>query len=418
MKWLALLGLLVGGVSLWAGQTPDPPVVIVIGGDTDGYLAPCGCTKPMSGGIRRRIAAIRMLTAGKRSIVLENGGLVVGQDRHDQLKSEALAEALLSAGVDAINLGPKDAALGIGQIASLNNLAPDMLLSTVLRPSERVPIRPFVQKHGVMIGGFASRPELVAAPLGETSISLANAATSFLQSAAEGESAAIAMFQGTLDEARALARSHPTLKLIVYRSSGAPLSQPIFEGKTMLVSPGENGKHVLSVELQNGALGKYRVTSLFPTVQNDAAVSRIYKRYLGRVTQEKLLDKLPRIAGKPFAGNRACGTCHSKAMDVWKKSEHAGAIATLQEDGHHRDPDCVSCHVVGLEFDTGYRSEVDTPQLKNVGCESCHGAGKDHADDPEKFKMSKVGQKACMGCHRKDQSPNFDWNAYWKKIAH
>ena len=49
------------------------------------------------------------------------------------------------------------------------------------------------------------------------------------------------------------------------------------------------------------------------------------------------------------------------------------------------DPECISCHVVGwnpeqfFPYVGGFRSEQETPQLKNTGCEDCHGSGQKHA---------------------------------------
>lgn len=147
-------------------------------------------------------------------------------------------------------------------------------------------------------------------------------------------------------------------------------------------------------------------------------VSLIYSRYLKRVTSEKLLEQMPRSEGEKFAGSKTCGSCHADAYKIWANSLHSSALKTLENDGHARDPDCVSCHVVGLDKDTGFMDRSSTPELTDVGCESCHGAGSAHSMKPESIDMIKIGANSCMSCHVKNHSPKFDYERYWQKIKH
>src|SRR5207253_234634 len=108
-----------------------------------------------------------------------------------------------------------------------------------------------------------------------------------------------------------------------------------------------------------------------------------------------------------FAGSQSCGTCHSKALGVWKRSGHAKALGTLEHEGHDRDPECLPCHVVGLQSSHGFWSKQKTPQLAAVGCESCHGAGLGHAKNPWKVSLPKVTTSTCGSCHTSNTSPDF-----------
>ena len=47
------------------------------------------------------------------------------------------------------------------------------------------------------------------------------------------------------------------------------------------------------------------------------------------------------------------------------------------------DPECVVCHSVGFEYQSGFVDEKKTPLLKHVGCENCHGPGSGHVDAPK-----------------------------------
>ena len=71
-----------------------------------------------------------------------------------------------------------------------------------------------------------------------------------------------------------------------------------------------------------------------------------------------------------------------------------------------------------------------TPQLVNVGCESCHGPGSKHIqaelgnNEAEQNRMHEamlVGpnvKQLCFTCHDLDNSPNFEFEEYYEKIDH
>jgi hypothetical protein len=73
---LWLLGALaLGTVGLmWMPQDRSKEWTILVAGDFDGYLSPCGCTKPMSGGIKRMSTVVKQVGAVGNSVFLVNGG--------------------------------------------------------------------------------------------------------------------------------------------------------------------------------------------------------------------------------------------------------------------------------------------------------------------------------------------------------
>jgi hypothetical protein len=122
-------------------------------------------------------------------------------------------------------------------------------------------------------------------------------------------------------------------------------------------------------------------------------------------------------ANSPFAGGETCATCHEEAFKIWEQSGHAHAMATLENKKQQFDTECVGCHVVGFQ-QGGFQSLVTTPQFANVQCESCHGPGRQHAENPARgygFMETPVG---CTTCHTVPNSPDFDFETYWPKIKH
>lgn len=401
--------------TLYSGSGPTEESILIIGGSTDGYLSPCGCTKPMSGGIRRRVSAIRALAKGGEAIVIENGGLVTGVGRQDEMKAETLAESLKAAGVAAINVTRSEAALGAPMVNALQRLSGGAFITGAVQgPAE--PISAQRAQGPFLIGAATMQPEDIALALGGTPISPEIAAQSLIDQAKLQEKQPVLMLDGSREQARALAQKFPAIRLIVFRSTGDPPSQPERAGSTLLITPGERGKHVIRLSFK-ADFGEYATVKLGPDIDDDATAGRAYGRYLDRVSAAKLLEKLPRLPGGEYAGTKACASCHTEAYKVWKGTRHADALKTLENENHDRDPDCVGCHVVGLESESGFQDRTSTPNLADVGCESCHGPGKEHSRNPAK-KMGKAGVESCLPCHKQEHSPKFDFESYWQKVIH
>jgi hypothetical protein len=118
-----------------------------------------------------------------------------------------------------------------------------------------------------------------------------------------------------------------------------------------------------------------------------------------------------------YAGVDECAKCHQQEYDIWKNTGHAHAMATLESRNQQLDQGCVKCHVVGFE-QGGFQAIYSTPQFANVQCESCHGPGRAHADNPAKgygFMSVPVG---CIQCHTQNNSPDFNFALYYPKIKH
>jgi len=416
--WVALVGV-AGVVAAFArpnGATQS--YVVFLSGDYNGSLAPCGCSSPMMGGAKRRAFAIRSLGQPGRTVVLENGGFVDNIGRQDELKVETFAEMLPAEGGTAVNLCYSEARLGIGAVSSIARLSGDRLVSLSLQKSDAVSLQPSVVKGPFAISGVSTRADQIALGLGEQAVASDDAVSAFIQQAKEGNLKPLLMLDGNREAAVKLAQKFPDLALIQYKSMGSPPEKIEYVGKTALCTPGDGGKSIVRLVWENGKFSSYLSVLLAPSFKDDDTASRIYKTYLRRVSDEKLLDAVPRTDQGKFVGSATCIKCHAEAGKVWQHSKHAGALATLEHEGHDRDPDCVPCHVVGLSSVNGFKSRLQTPALAFVGCESCHGPGADHSGLPKQFKLPKVGAKTCQPCHRPENSPNFDFKTYWAKIKH
>lgn len=134
--------------------------------------------------------------------------------------------------------------------------------------------------------------------------------------------------------------------------------------------------------------------------------------------------RLAKLAGEPmplllsstgYSGNEVCAVCHEGPAETWQLTSHAGAFATLVKHGADRDPECVSCHVVGGDEPGGYTTTPPTPQLENVGCEDCHGRGGPH-QSPDLVQDGDF-EPACAVCHNKKHSLGFSYAEFLPKVG-
>jgi 2',3'-cyclic-nucleotide 2'-phosphodiesterase (5'-nucleotidase family) len=131
----------------------------------------------------------------------------------------------------------------------------------------------------------------------------------------------------------------------------------------------------------------------------------------------------PRTNGSPagqFLGATNCAQCHSAEFSSYSQTAHARAFNTLIDKGQMNNADCVSCHVVGFYHENGYDRVADPnvfgrESLKNVQCEACHGYGTEH--DRSGAWLTEA-RESCTTCHDSQNSPDFDYDSYWAKIAH
>lgn len=116
-----------------------------------------------------------------------------------------------------------------------------------------------------------------------------------------------------------------------------------------------------------------------------------------------------------YTGWKSCEECHEQLADGWQKTKHAKAFDDLKKSKQEGLPDCQRCHVIGYGDQGGFIDYELTPELVNVQCEECHGAGKAHVTDPRKKGSitAKPDEQKCRKCHTPGQDKNFD---YVKKI--
>lgn len=447
---------------------PKPRLVLVLSGRQDGYLEPCGCAglDRMKGGLSRRHTMFQKFQAdGWPVLALDVGGFVKSYGRQAEMKFQLTAEALRLMGYEAIALGKADLRLPTAElvavVAGVQGKESRYVSSNVglfgfdakLLPRMRV-----VEAGGLRVG--------VAAVLGQKyQKEAAGADLEMLDPIAAVEkilpelqkqkcNLLVLLAHAAMDETQELAKRFPAFDLVV--TAGGPPEPPsslppVIGEKTRIVEVGEKGMNVVVIGLfddgQGGLSVRYQRVPLDSRFAQSTAVKTLMKSYQDQLKQLGLAGLGIRPVPSPqaathgaFVGSQKCESCHEPSFAVWKKSGHAKAYATLVKADPPRnfDPECISCHVVGwhptqfFPYQGGFLSTETTPHLTDVGCESCHGPGEKHVaveikgseEDRQQYRKAMVLTKAeakkrfCYECHDLDNSPDFDFDAYWPLVEH
>ncbi|MBS1726753.1 MAG: hypothetical protein JST51_08540 [Armatimonadetes bacterium] len=379
---LPVAGLALFGVGFAGGGSTD--VTVIISGGARGHLSPCGCTSPMSGGLKRLATIVRAAKTRGSVVWIDTGDIIDEPGRQSQLKVETYAELMGDLGVDAVAYTRRDRQQGAGLLASGSPLSGTKWLTPLPGPDE--PTMDEKAIHGLRV---------------------TTADNQSVDFGAEKDSD-ILVFDGPAGQLDQIKKSH---QLEVFASEGIPTVNGA------KVSPGSNLRGVVVATFRDGRFVSAKVETLEASIPNDPKADKIYSYYLKRVTDERLIDKVPRDKDDDYAGSKNCRSCHGVVYHQYLTTRHAGAYKSLEHEGHQADPDCVGCHVVGLDSTKGFFYQ-QTPALAQVGCESCHGAGREHARNPRAVHLPKVTEQKCLSCHTPSNSPKFNFQLYWKKIKH
>ncbi len=420
----AALAASVGLAGAVAVTKPRPAPVIIVAGETNGQLTPCGCSEPMMGGMPRRATAIQRLRAGRQAILVDQGDLTPAAGRQDEIKAETAVEMIGAMGACIWNIGERDLLLGPAYLSSLKARFNGTVLAGNVRTSTGAAVGNPMATVTLGAGTQALRVGFVGvldeALAGRNAASAGFRLTPAAGAAQRGRAALtgcayrVLLYHGPAERGVTAARAAGGFDLVVTAHETEAAGRT---GGVRTLCAGSNGRAIAWAGLGPGASGG--IVRLGADIPESAAMRRMHAAYVRRVRDEGLAEQLPRTPlpqGAGYVGAAACATCHPAAHSAWLGSRHARALAALRRTGQETDPECLPCHVVGLDSAGGYAPGARA-ELADVGCESCHGPGKAHAADAT-MPLRPGAMEACIGCHVPEHSPRFNREAYWARIRH
>ncbi len=418
-------------------------ITIFLTGNELGALQPCGCSSGQLGGLDRRDAVLNTVSPENR-LILDTGSLVDEPTAQNLIKFNIIVQAFSQLGYDVVNLTEQD--IHIARQAGLLDVLGDAFSVITADDSEDAMLPTKFTRSFTLDGNTV---DITVAAI-DTEAQISQLPDLFASSHGEGPSSRINVLISNSAPAPVLISSLSLDKQPQDRTGGVDLLiAPPQSDEPMLVSDANGGPLVVSA----GRLGKYvaeiRVVLPGPQLtfsvvavtedlpQNQALVD-LYKDYQRLLKEANLLEKYPRFIlpdNLQYVGSKSCKLCHDYEYEKWQESSqvfipsllkqpspnsrHADAFATLVEVGSDYDPECVICHVVGMQFQSGFITPEKTPDLKDVGCENCHGPGSEHLSSLGAVETSGP-MSTCTDCHTTEHSPEYasHEDQYFEKIIH
>lgn len=422
LLWLVLLMPLLA----WA---QDNQVHIVYSGNIDGELEPCGCSViGNSGGIKRHSTLLKQLRHEQPDLfALSGGGLIASMVPQDKLTGEYILKGFARLDYDAVALQWSDLAYGINFVQ--NRGLPWVVSNWAGKDFAADKV---VSRGGHTLSFFAwldpAQSPQAAMHLEHEQVSGDIDALATKLKQAQQQGLTVLSTSLTLEQAKALPLQYVDILLI--QAAYEEYGKPQMVGNTLVLQPGSRGMRLGKLDITLNADGRigsfeHQVIAMPPSVADDPSLAKWYEEYNAKVKAAYLkqveLRKAMESGQTPFVGEEVCQKCHQQEHDIWRETPHSNAFAKLERVNKAFDPACIKCHTVGFEKQGGFIDVDTTPNLLNVQCENCHGAGRAHAESNGVKPLANQGWKPrqmCAQCHVEKHSPEFDFDTYWPRIKH
>ena len=439
-------------------------LALFFSGDIHGNLEVCGCPIHPLGGVARRMGYINAFK--KRSpdvpIVMVDAGRIFADDKRGD-SNELVADARLmndwivraneAMQLEIVNLSYRDLLYAGDLLKPDTTLKPEksVLLSANVKATDSLRENPAPYVIKTVTGKRLKTPVRIAfiglsdlppddfkgqvAASGFTvhdPLEIAKKTLAEVQDKADVTVIVGYLKRGTVNK---LAQQNAELDLIINADGTGITLDPMQVNNTLIMYATKETKHLGELRFYadaDGGIERFtvRYVELDEVITDDAALATMTKnarKEIDAVQTKMAEDEAAIIAAKiavdglppsSFVTSEKCAQCHQAEFDKWQKTRHAHAFKGLETRQRIYDAACVGCHSVGFQKQ-GFINIKATPQFANVHCESCHGAGAEHAAKPEKGKyVTPAAPASCVTCHDRDNSPDFVFEKYWPVVAH
>lgn len=454
-RWHSSIVILVWSLALLlvscdkpATPQPQRPVRVYLTCDVNGRIEPCGCFTGQYGGLSRTQTVL--MADAKPSLRVDAGDSIGGAEDYHVLQFKHVLQAFQSLGFHAVNLGRREAALNAETLKKLVADSPVPLVSAnVVDARTQAPVaRPWVQTtvEGVRYGivGIVDPKSVGETDLGAglELVDPASAITKWLPEAKKDAEVLVLLAFAREERMKELAAQFFEFQLILGGDVGQPSQELVRANRSFIMATTNQSRALGLFEATwkpGGMLEKPKQQIIFMAddIPQDEEIIAHAVAYRDEVRRTKLAiddpkrardDAVPgvRLAAK-FVGSEACSACHAEDYAIWQKSAHSMAFPALQRRDSDADPSCIGCHTIGFGTESGYRREFAGKRLTQVGCESCHGPGSTHVEQRNAqrtqaveptFHFRPLAAADCTTCHHGEFSRPFEWEEFWRLIAH
>ncbi len=405
--------------------SPEDTPLLLFTGNTQAQLEPCGCFIGQSGGLPRRAKAIsRIRKNGFSPLLVDLGGIQPSQPQSMKLSSSASAnlstdnevhsrdQHRVQTTLTAMKMMGHDAFFPFAaETEIVQNQGTDLpftfLDSDLTQDSDSYFIKTVGGKRIVVVGLSINDTNEIG--------SVSDRLHSLLSEVQKQSDFVVALSHSPIEVNRELAEKYPSFSAILSPYEGE--TEKV--GDVLLAYCSAKGKTLGALMLTNPEVDIQHI-ALTEQVSDDPDVRKLLDDFYHQVATDHQLQIVSHrlFASEPFEqdesnsyiGSHACQECHQKEFSQWSHSSHATAFNTLRTIGREYYPECITCHVTGSGYESGYEiGNTERAHLVDVGCETCHGPGKQHTYTPLKENIrGQVPEKVCMACHTPEHSPGFD----------
>jgi hypothetical protein len=395
-------------------------VTIFLTGNILGQLKPCGCASGQLGGLSRRAAIFHEVPQEER-LVVDTGNFIADQTEQNIIKFGFVVQALDMLGYDVVTLTEDDV-----EIARDMGLLEGNSFDVISYSAETLPEVPPSRKRQLKLGEHTLTVTIATVNADSDQL---DSFGEFFDEESDGPGLNILIINDCDEEiVESVAAADVVDVLICPAFADEPEILDEERKKPLVLSVGQLGKYIgkLTVRLgeSQGLRLDFTKIPVKEKIKPDVGLVQLYKDYQLMVKEENLLEKVNKVMlpdGLEYLGSDNCVFCHKYEYEKWSTKRHARAYQTLVDVGSEHDPECIVCHVVGLEYETGFASEKSSEGLRNVGCEVCHGPGSKHMAVVLKGKETGISkpQSTCLDCHTSEHS-NYEGHEdeYLEKIVH
>ncbi|MHC4507850.1 MAG: cytochrome c3 family protein [Planctomycetota bacterium] len=147
-----------------------------------------------------------------------------------------------------------------------------------------------------------------------------------------------------------------------------------------------------------------RLTFLMMCYRGESIPTGLLSNPTREVVQMTLPEPLDPLALEGFVGSQYCIGCHGAThpgtVETWRESKMTSTYERIMYEP--TKDNCLPCHSTGLNSETGHYVE------EGVGCEACHGPGREAVrlvlagktnEHKEMIRIDRNSEPACERCH-------------------